>query len=1353
MTLASSWLDLVIGVDIHNHLVPTPAGPVPMPLPQPYVGLVGNPAGLMVSLVQDLAISLVQSGSLQLPTGPVLVNGFPATTTAESARNLPVLLHLPMPPGVSHVKPPTGSASFPLGVLKVSFAGNSAIRLSDMARSCADPVPMPTSKVVVIPKGPPVMVMGAPGIDLQRAASEFVMGRLIRTAWSGVGRLAKRVARLSGPRLRNLVAKAKCFITGHPVDVATGRVFTEATDFALPGPLPLAFERTYFSSWSNRDGVLGPGWSHSLDQALWFEPGAAVYRNAEGQEIVFELAETKGDAELEREFFEGISRNTLVRERGGWRVVTAEGLIHHFARVDGDGGVLRVVRSTTRNPNVAITYSYDGEARLREVIDSAGRSVRFEHDDDGRLVRIFLPDPQDGKPIIHSEFVYSDDGLLIAARDAHRQSTTYAYDGRLMVSETNRNGVTFYWLYDSRGSSARCLRTWGVDGGETIYNQKLDYDPRNRVTLVTDSYGHKTLYKMNAAGAVIEVTDALGGVTVRAYDDDLQVVSETDAAGRQTKYSYGPRGQLNVTTFPDGSQTVRKYDPRMPELLKLYQTEAGAVWRFQYDGFGQLIEVRGPEPDAYRTLEWEGGQASAVIEASGARTEVLERDRWGNPETLRLATGGTIRREYDARGRVVASTNPYGGREEREHDRLDRLVAVREPDGNLRRFSYDPEGNLLESTDRLATTRFTYACWNRLASREEGAGPGAAGDTVRFVWGQEGELREIRNERNHEYRFVYDPCLRVEREVGFDLQETRYTRDAVGLVTKVEKPGVLTDLTLDGRGRVIAEKHSDGTWSRFAYRKDGELVEAANDAAVVTFKRDALGRVVSETQNGVEVKSHHAAGHRTRVESTLGAAFDLGRDPAGNLRSLSIGLPDQGWTRTLTVEHDAAGLEISRQLPGGVTAGWHYDPSGRPIRQHVSAETSGGWSRSYVWSFDDRITAIDDTRFGLAKYDHDRRGRLVAEHRGDSTIHRAFDEVGNVYRTPDRTDRRYVRGGIIRNDGDTTFAFDLLGNMIQRVEPGKGTWTYAWDGAGMLKEVSRPDGVRVTYAYDALGRRVSKRVGEAETRWVWDGDVVLHEVAGGSTVTWCHEPDSFTPLARVEGGVVHHVVADQLGTPVAMYEATGRLGYAFQVDVFGSSVPGTNTTLCPLRWPGQQDDADIRLYYNGLRYYDPQLGQYISADPLGTVGGLTARGYVRDPLSWSDPLGLIECRSANLNADAIRFSQSNVRSSLPQIVQSMKANGWQGGPIDVVRMPDGGLTAVDNTRLAAASLARVRVKAVIRCFDEPFPTARSAGNLQGGTWGDAIMNRIGAQKPAWLRMYPNGAPITGVHPATPGFSL
>lgn len=100
----------------------------------------------------------------------------------------------------------------------------------------------------------------------------------------------------------------------------------------------------------------------------------------------------------------------------------------------------------------------------------------------------------------------------------------------------------------------------------------------------------------------------------------------------------------------------------------------------------------------------------------------------------------------------------------------------------------------------------------------------------------------------------------------------------------------------------------------------------------------------------------------------------------------------------------------------------------------------------------------------------------------------------------------------------------------------------------------------------------------------------------------------------------------------------------------------------------------------------------------------------------------------------------------------MKANGWQGAPIDVVRMADGTLIVVDNTRLAAASLSKTPVQAVIRGFDEAFPAARAGGNLQGATWGEAVLNRIGGQRPAWQRLYPNGSPFTGVHPSTPSFT-
>ena len=82
-------------------------------------------------------------------------------------------------------------------------------------------------------------------------------------------------------------------------------------------------------------------------------------------------------------------------------------------------------------------------------------------------------------------------------------------------------------------------------------------------------------------------------------------------------------------------------------------------------------------------------------------------------------------------------------------------------------------------------------------------------------------------------------------------------------------------------------------------------------------------------------------------------------------------------------------------------------------------------------------------------------------------------------------------------------------------------------------------------------------------------------------------------------------------------------------EAFGKATPdenpdgdGTSVTF-NIRFPGQYYDAETGLHYNRFRYYDPGIGRYISADPIGQAGGVNVFTYgLDDPINNFDPTGL-----------------------------------------------------------------------------------------------------------------------------------
>ncbi|WP_022822335.1 DUF6531 domain-containing protein [Hymenobacter norwichensis] len=1044
----------------------------------------------------------------------------------------------------------------------------------------------------------------------------YVMNKLGGAVVKKLGQAAQKAMNRLGlsERACNMANRILCTVTGHPVDVIGGYLYTEATDFEFPGPIPLRWERLWNST-SIHEGALGHGWHHSYDMALFVDAdqGLVALRAADGRGIAFDLVP------LGQRDFNRLEKMSLVHDERGFAVLDhAQRLTYRFGANRGDG-VSPLVAIENAN-GFAITFAYDARGFLLDIVDSARRQLRVSCDEQGRIRTIATAHPTEPRKIVTLvQYSYNRRGELTTVTDALSQEAQYKYRNSLLEQETFKNGLRFYFRYDGAGPEARCIRTWGDEG---IYDHKLYYDVANRRTIVTNSLDHATTYVGNENGLVVEVLDARGGVTLSEFNEFNELLSETDPLGSRTEYAYDERGNTNLVTQPDGTSLKLCFDE--DNDLVAATDAVGGEWQWSYDATGNVLGSTNPLGAITRYV-YENGMLRHITALNQQSTELLY-DAAGNMLELRTTDGQFTRWLYDGWGRAVKSTDARGNVQWQEYDLLGRPVKVYAPDGNVRTFTYDAFDNLVRAQDRQQDVHYVYRGMSRLIRRIE------AGTVVEFLHDTEEQLRAIVNEHGLSYRFELDALGDVITETGFDGLTRHYRRDAGGRIMQVLLPDEKhTHYGYDKTGRVTEVTYSDGSRETYRYRPDGALLEAANDVITVGLTRDSLGRVLTETQGAHIVTSEYSAwGQREGLSSSLGADVRFGHDETGRLTQIKV----DNWQAQF--EHDAQGLELQRAFSGGVRARWKRDTMGRPIELHIGSRLGRGPERvrHYSWQEDNRLVQIQDSLSGPQRFQHDARGNLAAATFADGTQQlRQPDAVGNLFRNKQRQDRRYGPAGQLLEAAGTHYAYDALGNLIRKTTSKGEEWHYSWNGAGQLIEVVRPDGSVVRFAYDALGRRVRKTFAGQITQWVWDGDQPLHEWTSpeadsgtpDEVVTWLFEEDSAAPVAKLQGRHCYGIVTDHLGTPLELYTADGRPAWQAELDSYGRvrQTMMEEQTECPFRYQGQYEDVETGLYYNRFRYYDPNAGSYISQDPIGLTGGDRLYAYVHDPLSWIDLLGLV----------------------------------------------------------------------------------------------------------------------------------
>jgi RHS repeat-associated protein len=151
------------------------------------------------------------------------------------------------------------------------------------------------------------------------------------------------------------------------------------------------------------------------------------------------------------------------------------------------------------------------------------------------------------------------------------------------------------------------------------------------------------------------------------------------------------------------------------------------------------------------------------------------------------------------------------------------------------------------------------------------------------------------------------------------------------------------------------------------------------------------------------------------------------------------------------------------------------------------------------------------------------------------------------------------------------------------------------------------------------------------TQYVWDGDDLAMELdASGNTVreyTYYPGVDAPQSVRRSSDGATFYYVTEQPGHVAALVNVSNAIVNSYEYTPFGEQVSASEQVTQPLRYMGREYDSDSKLYYVRARYYDPQLGRFLSEDPIGLAGGMNPYAYVgNDPVNFTDPSGLCpEC--------------------------------------------------------------------------------------------------------------------------------
>ena len=285
------------------------------------------------------------------------------------------------------------------------------------------------------------------------------------------------------------------------------------------------------------------------------------------------------------------------------------------------------------------------------------------------------------------------------------------------------------------------------------------------------------------------------------------------------------------------------------------------------------------------------------------------------------------------------------------------------------------------------------------------------------------------------------------------------------------------------------------------------------------------------------------------------------------------------------------------------------------------------------------------TRYGNDYYTYDNADRLVREDNygmNKSYVY-AYNSKGNI--TSKKT-YAYTTGTLGAVESELTYGYDTtwldqllsVGGQACAYNAAAQPTTYrgnafTWTNGNLVTA----KGISMAYLGD--GTRVQK----GSTKYYYSDGKLLLQTKSNEHIRFLYADTDTIGFQRQVGNTEHMYFyrRNLLGDIIAIYDTNDQLLARYVYDAWGNhkvlNPNGTENTnssfignINPLRYRGYYYDRDLELYYLMTRYYDPEIGRFISADGIEyldpeTIGGLNLFAYCNNnPVMGTDPDGTQE---------------------------------------------------------------------------------------------------------------------------------